>query len=261
MARIAKSDHPYFISRGTVNTVEPITSGTIAVVKGLTSATITSSPSLVSATAIVRSIIIDGEEYHYDIATYTSTASTGVEKIVFGNSAKWLNDDESAATFKVYQDIYDLPSDYRTMGRIQEPSNLYDIEWLPSPSEWYRQKLLNHSLTGDPLWGCLANGQLRIWPFSETAQVLSFPYYRWPTTMSADANTMDFDDNQIELVYRAIELELAIERDKDVDSKEARYNACLRDMMSAATSAHELFQIGGPGPEIVTLGYTIGDDP
>jgi hypothetical protein len=260
MKRIAKTDHPYFISRGVINTFDPITSGTIAVANGSTSGTITSGPVWASATAVACSIIIDGEEYHYDIDTYTSTAVKGVEHITFGNSAKWVNDAVTSATFTVYQDIYDLPSGFRTMGKIMEPSALYDVTWVPSVSAWYQLKVLNHSLTGNPRWGCFANGQLRLWPYSETPQVLSFPYYRWPTTMSSDSDTMDFDDNQIELVYRAIELEVGIERNKDVSGKKAEFNECLREMLAAARGAHEIFEIGGGMPAVRPFEYTIGDD-
>jgi hypothetical protein len=260
MKRIAKTDHPYFISRSVINLEASISTGTVVVAAGGTWAQ-GSSPTIAawtSANTVGRCIAMDGEEYHYDIAAWESAGTGGV--VAFDHSAKWLNAALNGGDYVIYTDTYDLPSDFRTMGKIMEPSLLAQIQWIPSVSDWYYIKMQNHGLTGPPQWGCLANGKLYLWPYPTTLQVLSFPYFRWPTTMSSDTDTMDFDDNQIEVVYRAIELELAIERKRGVKDARAAFRESLQDIMKSAASAHSTFQLGSAGIEEKVIIVQVGND-
>lgn len=256
MKRIAKTDHPYFSSRGVINLVAPITSGTVSVNKGATTVS-GSSTSWTSATTIGRSMIIDAEEYHFGISSFASAAT-----ITFANSAKWLNASVTGKEYTIYKDVYDLPSDFRSLGKIMKASELAAVKWLPSISDWYRLKMKWHSMTGRPVWGCLANGKIWLWPHpdADEIEVLSFPYFRWPTTMSSDSDQMDFDDNQIELVYRAIEVEIAIERGKGRTTAKEEFDECLREMLGAVVE-HETFVLGGAGYGIDPFPYVVEDDP
>ena len=259
MRRIAKTDHPYFSSRGVINLEAPITSGSVTVAEGGTWAS-ASAANWTSGTTVGRSMIIDAEEYHYGIASWTSAVAG--EKVTFAGGAKWLNDANTTASYVIYTDVYDLPSDFRSLGKIIKASELAAVKWLPSISDWYRLKMKWHSMTGRPVWGCLANGKIWLWPYpdADEIEVLSFPYFRWPTEMTADADLMDFDDNQIELVYRAIEVEISIERGKGRSEAKEEFDECLREMLGAVVE-HETFVLGGAGYGIDPFPYVVTDDP
>jgi hypothetical protein len=255
MRRIAERDHPYFIKQGYINLVASYSSGTVAVSEGGTTVKVTTGTWTSAMEG--RYIKIADERVHYKLTSFD-----GTDTMTFDGSAKWVNDAETAATYVMYQDIYDLPSGFRMTGKIIEKRLLVGVEWLNNESEWFLKKMLNHSLEGRPRWALMANGQLYLWPYESDISVLPFLYYRWPTEMSADADTMDFDDNQVDLVRRAIDWEIAIERGKEslIAASKARYEDKERKITGAATQPHETVAIGGAGRMIEEVHYTFSAD-
>ena len=254
MRRIAERDHPYFITQGYINLVAPYSSGTCAVEEGGTTVSVATGT---WATAMNgRYIKIEDERVHFLLSAWDGTGFT------FGGSAEWPNDDDATAEYVIYKDTYDLPSDFRCTDKVMEKRMLAKVEWLNDEGEWYAMKMRNYGMTGPPRWACMANGKLMLWPYESDVTVLSFLYYRWPEEMDEDADTMDFDDNQIDLVRRAIEWETAIERGKEdlIRSARQRYQEKERKMIGAATEPHESISIGGAGPVVRDRYIRIGDD-
>lgn len=254
MRRIAERDHPYFITQGYINLVAPYSSGTCAVEDGGTTVSVATGT---WATAMEgRFIKIDDERVHYKLSSWDGTGFT------FDGGAKWLNDDEATAGYVIYKDTYDLPSDFRCTDKVMEKRLLRQVEWLNDEGDWFEKKMMNAGMTGPPRWACLANGKIMFWPYETDISVLPFLYYRWPTEMSADDGTMDFDDNQIDLVRRAIDWEIAIERGKEdlVMAAQRHYEEKERTILGAATEPHDSVQIGGAGPTRHYQYRTIGAD-
>ncbi|MHC4644232.1 MAG: phage adaptor protein [Planctomycetota bacterium] len=254
MRRIAERDHPYFITQGYINLVAPYSSGTCAVAEGGTTVSVATGTWETAMNG--RYIKINDERVHYLLSAWDGTGFT------FDGGAKWLDDTDATADYVIYQDTYSLPSDFRCTDKVMEKRMLTDVEWLNDEGEWYLKKMQNYGMTGPPRWACMANGKLMIWPYETDITVLSFLYYRWPTELSSASATMDFDDNQVDLVRAAIDWEIAIERGKEdlIRSARLRYEDKEQKMLGAATEPHESIQIGGAGPVIRDRYISIGDD-
>ncbi len=254
MRRIAERDHPYFITQGYINLVASYSSGTCAVAEGGT--TVSVATGTWTSAMEGRYIKIADERVHYLLSSWDGTGFT------FDGGAKWLNDTDAAASYVIYKDTFDLPSDFRCTDKVMEKRMLSEVEWLNDEGEWYAKKMRNYSMTGAPRWACMANGKLMMWPYESDITVISFMYYRWPPEMSSDSDTMDFDDNQVDLVRAAIDWEIAIERGKEdlIRSARGRYEDKERKMIGAATEPHESVEIGGAGPRALGHTLTIGAD-
>jgi hypothetical protein len=256
MRRIAERNHPHFRTQGYIPLIAAYSSGTVAIANG---GTVVSGTNATWSSAMTgRYMKIDDEQVHFQLTSYSSQAAG--PSFTFDAGAKWLGDTVTSGSYVIYADTYDLPSNYRTMGMFIEKSILTDVDWLNSEDDWYKTKMLNNSMTGAPRWACMENSKLRLWPYETTLSNLSFIYYRWPTEMSADGDLMDFPDQQIDLVRAAIRLEVAIERDKDVDEHRQSYMEKEQSLESSASHPHASFSIGSGDPEVVSLQYTIGED-
>jgi hypothetical protein len=253
--RIAERDDPHYIKQGYINLIEPYTTGTVVVAEGGT----TVSGTGVTWTSAMegRYMKIDDEQVHFLLTSMETN-----NKFTFDGSAKWLNDAETAATYSIYQDRYSWPSDFRRVAKVMETRLLRQVEWLNTPSEWFEKKQINHSLTGRPRWGCMGPDKLFIWPYDTDITVLPFLYYYWPTELSADATAVDYPDSRMDLVRRAIDWEIAIERnDPDLIMRaEARFLEKENELKAAATRPNDIFEIGGAVPTSVLRYYTIGAD-
>jgi len=256
MRRIAETDHPHFRKPGYINLIAPYSSGTVVVANDGT--TVSGTSATWSSAMTGRYMKIDDEQVHFQLTSYTSNVAG--PRFTFDGGAKWLNDTVTSGTYVIYADTYDFPTDYRTMGKFVEKSLLRDVDWLNDEDEWYLNKMRNNTMTGPPRWACMENSKLRVWPYETDLSVLSFIYYRWPTEMSADADTMDFPDNQVDLVRAAIRAEVAIERGKDEDDEEKRFTDKRKSILTAAAHPQATIQVGSSGPDGATASYVIGED-
>jgi len=254
--RIAERNHPHFRKQGYINLIAPYSTGTVAVAEGGT--TVSGTSARWSSAMTGRYMKIEDEPVAFKLTTYTSNVAG--PRFTFDGGAKWLNDTETAAEYVIYADTYDLPSDFRTMGKFVEKTMLTDVDWLDSEDEWYLNKMRNYSMTGPPRWACLENSKLRMWPYETDISVISFIYYYWPTDMVNDADVMDFPDAQIDLVRSAIRAEVAIERGKDEDEMMDAYEQKEKKMLGAAAHPQASFTVGSAQPDVTSVAYVIGED-
>lgn len=254
MRRIAERDHPYFIKQGYINLNEPYDAGVVIVAEN--ASTMTGVGVNWTSGRVGEYAIIDSSKVHFLIGSHTSTTILG-----FGSDAVWEYDAVSSVSYSIYRDRFDLPSDFRAMYRPRDQVSLSSLKWITSKGEWFLKKAENYSLTGSPRWACIADKQLWLWPYPLTGRVLPFVYYRIPANMTNDDDVMDFDDNLIDLVYRAINLEVAIERGEGEDKAMALFQWQEKRSGSAgANPAQGNFEIGAAGADYEPDHYTIGDD-
>lgn len=242
---IAERDHPYFLSRGFINIKAPQESSVVGVTQNADTATLVSGT--FPSAAVGRMLEIGAKYVHFQVGTL-NTARTIAS---FAAGAQWVYASDAAASYRLYQDAYALPTDFRKIGYVWDETVLADVAWLASFAEFDYAKQHAITLTGSPRWACIADGKLHLWPCPDEPQIAPFVYYRWPATLTADADTMDFDDNQIELVYTAIDYMIAKERGKDEDKKLQAFLWHEKRMMRAAGNPESsLIGLGGSGPNL-----------
>lgn len=133
----------------------------------------------------------------------------------FRTGDEWIKS-SGVKTWEARKTKYDLPDDAKQLHRAQIMGNGDLLVILP-PHEFDHQKSYNPAQSGSyPRVCCLRKGHLEIWPHPGDSYVklgLSYrkgaPTYTW-TSSTHDSTEVDWDEEWIDLLHKAILLEAAI---------------------------------------------------
>ena len=177
----------FWYKQGQIALIAEYTTGTVTATNAST--TITGSGTTFTSGMVGRKIrIADGE--YYTVATYSSATSITIDVAYAGSTT-------SGATYSIYQDAYDLPSDCMSVVGVWDATNrhwlrgvdstdIQDARIVLSPSgQWSRcyAQMGYDSTTGYP--------KLVFSPEPTTAALLYLWYYKRPTAVTGPGSTPD----------------------------------------------------------------------
>lgn len=199
-------DWEWFQKTGRVNTVAQQSSGTVAISNGGTQVVLTGGTW--PTTVVGRHIRINDSDADFEIGTRDSATSA-----TFVSGHQWNDTAVTTGTYVLYKDRVSLPGDCRKFGGI----NVEDTEWDPVYGDfqgWLRYKRVNPLQSGDPDYVAHDNSYLYFWPPPDSAEAIDCAYDRWPASASTAADTIDWPDQRIDVLYGLIGLQLEVHRGK-----------------------------------------------
>ena len=110
----------------------------------------------------------------------------------------------------LFQDEYTLPSDCQQMERFWP-----GFTWGPPPAMCSFEMLREVQNTINtpqnyPRYAAVKNNRIVFWPYPSTVHDLRFTYYQQPAVLVNSTDVANWDALQSEVLYRAIDYELAI---------------------------------------------------
>lgn len=186
----------YFRKEAYVQLKAPYSTGTVEMSNGATSATLTGGTWPTDAANAV--LIVSGDtDVAFEVSSRDSTT-------VLTLGATWIQSSASGLTYSLHYQAYAPPSDFRTMceGDLEEQSW---IRYL-TPGDFKRYSLSTRNTSGKPLYYTIWGSKLRVYPYPSSTEYWQFDYWRWPSSLSSASDTMDWDENMIDLMFAAIDM-------------------------------------------------------
>jgi hypothetical protein len=232
----------WYQTHGTISLQAPYTTGTVAFTAG--SANLTLTGGTWPSWAASGKILYGGKWLR--IASRTSDSV-----IVLSNA--WVESSISGQAYVLYRDEYALPTDCGRFGRLfpgtgwvwgGEPVGLDDV------MQAYNAYSGGQSY---PRMWALYKDQIILWPYPAASTNVNLLYYRLPATLTADADVVDWDTMQAELLNRAIDHQLAIRVGAVVAGDPATTRAMYHDALQRAVKSEKVPQSRGswfPGTQV-----------
>lgn len=219
------------VKTSTIQTVAVYETGTVEITEG--SASITGTGTTWTAAMTGRRFRVGGRSEFYTFTRASNTTGT-LDRAYEG-------DDASAASYKIFQPYYALPSDLRVLESIKVPSVGRDLdqrerEWLDQldPSrEFFGEPELYAPYDDDPT----PLAQIELYPLPDTAEGLTIRYQTAKARLSATSDVLPAWMNE-ECLIAGAEADLyALAGDGVMsDRKEMKFQSLLGDQIRLETS-------------------------
>lgn len=122
----------------------------------------------------------------------------------------WAGTTVSGVSYDIYQNEYTLPTDCMVFGRIYPGMGWgWGSDMISIDSERIYE-YTNNFQASTPSWHAVRNNKLVVWPAPSVSKNWPCFYYRKPATLVNNTDEADWDPLLIELLHRAIDVELAI---------------------------------------------------
>lgn len=200
LKRIAyKREWPWYLTTAKLTVVANYSTGTVTTVNGDATVTLATGtwPSWVDALTSIKI----GDQF-YAVASRTSDAEIELAET-------WSVAAVAGGTYNIFKDQYTLASDLVRFGRIY-PGNGWVYGGEPTGYEAVLQAK-NMAMWGQKspqLWAVYKD-RFACWPYTSELTAINYSYWRAPATLSSDTDASDWDPAHLELLHRAIDLELA----------------------------------------------------
>jgi hypothetical protein len=143
----------------------------------------------------------------------------------------WAGATVAGAGYVLYQDAYDLPSDCLVFNKALPGTGW---GWGPDPISFANLRVLQTSLnvqSNIPSCFAVKENQVIVWPYPTQTRNWAIVYYRRPATLVNGGDEADWDPLNLEVLQRAIDVQLAIRfgpiMHGDVDQCEKDYRSAL----------------------------------
>jgi len=191
------ADWPWYHTYGRV-TLQPVYStGTISVTTG--SAAVAGTATVFPSWAASGEMLIDGQ---WETVLTRSSNTALVLDNVYARS-------NYSGAYTLVQWEYTLPSDVR---RIESLSSDVQFPWSADPVSRATIEQSRYTwITADtrPWQWSIARDRICVWPLPSQVVGMNVLYYRMPAALVAAGDTVDFDPNLLELMRRAIDVQIA----------------------------------------------------
>ncbi len=207
--RLAREhDWSFYLKTGRVNTQVKYDTGTVAMANGASVITLTGGTFPTDSATGYAAITLDSDtSVEFNVKTRDSGTQVTVD-----DGQKWLGTSVSGGSYDLYYYTYDLPTNFRKM--YDHESQDFFSSYL-TPTDWEVYHLTHEATGADPVFYTIVGSkQLKLWPYPTRSYAMDFLYYRWPTALSSDGDTMDWVEDWIDLAHRAIDLEIAVREKK-----------------------------------------------
>jgi len=220
--RIAREhDWSFYLKNGRVNTKVKYDTGTVAINTGDSALILSGGTWPTDAATGYASITIDSDT---SIEFNVKTRTNGTQ-VIFEDGQVWIGSNVSGVDYDLYYYIYDLPTAFRKM-YDHESQDFFSTYLAPTEFELYH--LTNEATGSDPIFYTITqNKRIKLWPYPTRVYAMDFLYYRWPTVLTSDSDTMDWVEDWIDLAHRAIDLEIAIREKKGIQESVTMYSETL----------------------------------
>lgn len=197
------SEHqwPWYQTVGRINLFSSYSTGTVAITSGTSTVTLTGGtfPSnLVSSVGPVE-IYINGM-YHR-----LSAVASGTATLVNA----WTEDSYSGG-YTIAQIEYALPTDLRQLSKISATNQWI---WGPNPISRFMLEEIRQtwspSATSPPAMWAIERDRLVVWPPADDDRMCNLLYQRKPAELVSPADLADWDANLRELLFKAIDYQVA----------------------------------------------------
>ena len=190
----------WLITQDEIAFVAGYDTGTVAITNG--SSTLTLTTGVWPSWAASGEVFLNGR--YYRVLTRDSDTQLTLE-------GTWVYDAITAETYVIYQDSYSLPADLFKLHKFFQGRNYLSgcenvdiITLLDMKDGWQSGSTYTRVFT-------VHQNKLLVWPYPSAAGHVNLSYYRRPTAMTDASDTLDFDPNYITLIYRAIDLQVALQ--------------------------------------------------
>lgn len=142
----------------------------------------------------------------------------------------------AGSTYTLARYRYAMPSDILKLDQIQWGP---DFPFGATSMSRARLEFMRDTWqqgNGHVLGYAIANNELAVWPYPSSDRMYSMLYYRRPATLVNDADTMDFDPLQIELVHRSIDMQVATRGECVAGTRDECIRSYLDTLATSATS-------------------------
>lgn len=213
----------WFQTLGEINMVAAYSTGTISIAAGGTTVTLVGG--VFPTWSASGKILYDGKWLR--VATRTDDTHVVL-------AAAWGGAAVVSKAFVIYQDEYTLPTDCGRFGRLY-PGSSWVWGGEPSGLEDVLQAYNGYSgpQTYPQMWALYKN-KIIVWPYPSTAVQVNVLYYRLPAVVTVDATELDWDAQQLELLERAIDLQLTFRFGTIVAGDAGTCRAIYQDALSRA---------------------------
>jgi hypothetical protein len=195
------------------------TKGTITVLASYSTGTVNMTQDSTTVTGVGTSFTsaMVGRKFQVDASTglYTITAVNSPTQLTL--DAAWPYDDESGATYTIFQDVYALPSNLRHLYEVVDAVTeqpLIAVSQAEAQRYWsrYAYPSLDATTPPSPSWPWKysawvgANGvpSIRVNAISTKNRVLDVYYYRWPTEVSNITSAPDISEEMEEALHQSV---------------------------------------------------------
>jgi hypothetical protein len=186
------------------------------------------SPVVTLASGTFPSWAGDGNIYYAGQAFPILTRDSGTQVTLTTN---WAGDSIAGQSYVLYQDAYDLPSDCLVFNKALPGTGW---GWGPDPISFPSFRVYQSTFnvqSPQPSCFCIKENQLLVWPYPSQSRNWAIIYYRRPATLVNNSDVADWDPLNLEVLQRAIDVQLAIRfgpvMHGDVDQCEKDYRSAL----------------------------------
>jgi hypothetical protein len=236
----------WYLSPGTISTNASYSTGTISVTNG--SAVVTLAGGTFPTYAF--------GELSVNSQWFTISSRDSGTQITLATAFPGTTGTYAAGSWLVYQDAYALPSDCMN---FHKPLYGKTATWRPTPTSYERllEFKSDTQVTQDgAACFCVRKNQILLAPAPNSVRVLNFCYYRRPAAVSGASDEADWDSNQYDVLYRAIDYQVSL-RGPCVAGDPGKTYATYRQTISGA-AANEHQETDRPSP-MNTLGGRMRD--
>lgn len=215
----------HLLKRFTLQTEAQYRTGTVAVSNGGTSVTLTSGTWTTSwATApSMRRIVIAGRPEPYDVSLFGSTTSATI-------ADPWIGDTVTAATYRLYRDVYALPADcgFTKVMALYDPDQRCRLHFYNQP-RFIETRAEEPGLTSTPECFTLVNQssestprqQIQFYPAPDTVRTYHGWYFRRPDLLTSEGSFFDWPEEFEDMLWVLAAIEYY--------NQPMRYSPRLRD--------------------------------
>lgn len=217
-------DCPWLHTLGRINFVAPYTTGTVAIAAG--SAVLTLTGGTFPTWAASGEILIQNQ-------WQTILTRDSATQLTLDNA--WATATVTAEGYTLAQSEYTLPSDCMKVDQIVQSVNIALQANPTSRAKVEVAKIFWQSGQTYPAYWAIERDRLVLWPYPSIAAMCNLLYFKRPAALTLDTDIADWDPNQLEVLRRAIEYQIAIRGECVAGTKEQCY-AAYKDALGRAIS-------------------------
>jgi hypothetical protein len=206
MMLATEHEWPWYQTVGRINVYAAYTTGTIAMTNGSTAVTLT------GGTFPFATVGVTGPAEIYVNGMYHRLAS-----ITDGTNAVMVNAWKEANYSGIYslaQIEYTLPTDLRQLSKVTSTNQWI---WGPNPVSRFTveeaRQTWSPTATSPPRMWAIERDRIVIWPPSNVDKMANLLYLRKPADLVGSTDAADWDPNLKELLYRALDYQVACRGD------------------------------------------------
>jgi hypothetical protein len=158
----------------------------------------------------------------------------------------WADATATGVSYTLYRDEYTLATDCGRFARLYPGTGWV---WGGEPVAFEDILQAYNAYTGSqkyPSMWALYRDKIILWPYPSTSTTVNYMYYRVPAAMTSDADVADWDAVQMEVLYRAIDYQLALTFGDIVPGNAGTCRALYSDALARAVKNERLPISRGP---------------